>query len=150
MQPSSKAFGSSSLVWNQFSLLTPIRYVLDPRFHLTSPIQAGLFFLAPGLGYFFGTFFGGAYADYVVKKYITVRGYRVPEDRLRSCLPFLGAVIPGCMFVYGWSVEKKKGGIALPVIVMFIQGVAQMFCFPCLNVYCLDVMPHKAAEVIGT
>lgn len=45
------AFASSSLVWNMYSLLTPIRYVLNPRFHLTSPIQSGLFYLAPGCGY---------------------------------------------------------------------------------------------------
>ena len=37
---------SSALVWNMYSLLTPIRYVLNPRFHLTSPLQAGLFYLS--------------------------------------------------------------------------------------------------------
>lgn len=45
------ALASSSLVWNMYSLLTPIRYVLNPRFGLTSPIQSGLFYLAPGFGY---------------------------------------------------------------------------------------------------
>jgi len=62
---------------------------------------------------------------------------RVPEDRLRSCLTAMGVVIPACMLIYGWSIEKEVGGIALPVIVMFIQGVAQLFCFPSLNTYCL-------------
>lgn len=52
------ALASSSLVWNMYSLLTPIRYVLNPRFNLTSPIQSGLFYLAPGCGYILGTFFG--------------------------------------------------------------------------------------------
>ena len=42
----------------------------------------------------------------------------------------MGLVIPGCMLIYGWSVEKEFGGIALPVICMFLQGVAQLFCFP--------------------
>jgi len=122
---------SSSLVWNMYSLLSPIRYVINPRFNLTTPIQSGLFYIAPGCGYFFGTFFGGRWADRTVKRWIKKRnGERVPEDRLRSCLPFLGGVIPGCILIYGWSIEKEVGGVPLPVIVMFLQGVAQLFCFP--------------------
>jgi hypothetical protein len=132
-----------------YSLLTPIRYVLNPRFELTSPLQSGLFYIAPGCGYLLGTFFGGRYADHIVKKYIRIRGERVAEDRLRSCLVSLGGVIPACMIIYGWSVEKKVGGIALPVIMMFLQGVAQLFCFPSLNTYCLDVMQGRSAEVVG-
>lgn len=128
---------ASSLVWNMYSLLTPIRYVLNPRFHLDSPLQSGLFYIAPGCGYLVGTFFGGRWADRVVKKWIRKRGRRIPEDRLRSCLVAMGVVIPGCMLIYGWSIEKEAGGIALPVIVMFLQGVAQLFCFPSTNTYCL-------------
>lgn len=145
-----QALSSSSLVWNMYSLLTPIRYVLNPRFDLSTPLQGSLFYIAPGCGYLFGTFFGGRYADYVVKKYIRIRGHREAEDRLRSCLWFLGGVIPACMLIYGWSVEKRVGGIALPVIMMFLQGVAQLFCFPSLNTYCLDVMQGRSAEVVGT
>lgn len=133
-----------------YSLLTPIRIVLDPRFGLTSPIEAGLFFIAPGCGYLVGTFFGGKWADRVVRKWIRKRGgKRVPEDRLRSCLTAMGVVIPGCMLAYGWSVEKRAGGIPLPVIAMFIQGVAQLFCFPSLNTYCIDVMQSQSGEVVA-
>jgi hypothetical protein len=65
-----------------------------------------------------GGFFGGKWADHTVKKWIEIRGVRVPEDRLRSCVLFMGAIIPGCLLIYGWSIEKRVGGIALPVIVM--------------------------------
>lgn len=142
---------SSALVWNMYSLLTPIRYVLNPRFHLSSPIQSGLFYIAPGCGYLLGTFFGGRYADHIVKKWIRKKGRRVPEDRLRSCYLFFGVIIPACMLIYGWSVEKAVGGIPLPVAAMFVQGVAQLFCFPSLNTYCLDVMQAKgrSAEVMA-
>lgn len=144
------ALASSSLVWNMYSLLTPIRYVLNPRFGLTSPIQSGLFFLAPGCGYILGTFVGGRYADYITITWQAKRGgVRIPEDRLRSALPFMGIAIPSCMLIYGWSVEKRFGGVALPVIMMFCQGVAQLFCFPSLNTYCLDVMQANSAEVIA-
>ncbi|KAH8820893.1 major facilitator superfamily domain-containing protein [Xylogone sp. PMI_703] len=143
---------SSSLVWNMYSLLTPIRYVLNPRFHLTSPIQSGLFYLAPGCGYMVGTFMGGRYADYITIKYTRLNnGVRIPEDRLRSALPFVGVAIPIAMLIYGWCIEYRFGGVALPVIMMFLQGVAQLFCFPSLNTYCLDVLQDRGlgAEVIA-
>lgn len=144
------ALASSSLVWNMYSLLTPIRYVLNPRFGLTCPLLGGLFYLAPGAGYLVGTFLGGRWADATVKKWILIRnGERRSEDRLRSCLPFLGGVIPCAMLIYGWSVEKDVGGIPLPIIMMFLQGVAQLFAFPSLNTYCLDVMQSSSAEVIA-
>ncbi|KAJ7765728.1 major facilitator superfamily domain-containing protein [Mycena metata] len=143
------ALASSALVWNMYSLLTPIRYIINPRFALTTPIQSGLFYLAPGFGYIAGTFVGGRWADHTVKKWVEIRGTRVAEDRLRSCLFSMGLVIPGCMLIYGWSIEKRAGGIPLPVIVMFLQGVAQLFCFPSLNTYCLDVMQSRSAEVVA-
>lgn len=144
------AFATATLVWNMYSLLTPIRYVLNPRFNLTTPMQSGLFYIAPGCGYLLGTFFGGRWADHVVKKWIGKRnGFRVPEDRLKSCLIALGVVMPGCILVYGWTVERAVGGIPVPVIAMFVQGIAQLFCFPSLNTYCLDVMKERSSEVVA-
>lgn len=142
------AAAAAALVWNMYSLLTPIRYVINPRFHLDSPLLSGLFYLAPGFGYIIGTFGGGRWADYTVKKWIKKRnGVRIPEDRLRSGLPFLGLVIPATILIYGWSVDKAVGGIPVPVIAMFVQGVAQLFAFPSVNAYCLDVMPGRSADV---
>ncbi|KAL6810790.1 MFS general substrate transporter [Trichoderma sp. SZMC 28013] len=142
------AFASSALVWNMYSLLTPIPYVLNPRFHLESPLVSGLFYLAPGSGYLLGTFMGGRWADRTVKKWIKKRnGVRIPEDRLRSAVPFMAILMPSCILVYGWAVDKAVGGIPVPVIMLFLQGVGQLFCFPALNTYCLDVMPGRGAEV---
>lgn len=146
------AVASAALVWNQYSLLVPITYVLNPRFNLTTPIESGLFYLAPGCGYLLGTLFGGRWADYIVRKWIRKRGgVRVPEDRLKSCLFFLGVAIPCCVLIYGWTIDKKVGGIPVPVIALFLQGVSQLFCFPSLNTYCLDVMQSKgkSAEVVA-
>lgn len=144
------SLASSAVIWNMYSLLTPIRYVLNPRFHLDTPLQGGLFYLAPGCGYLVGTLVGGRYADRVVKEWIRRRGgARVPEDRLRSALPFMGLAIPACVLVYGWGVDQNVGGIPLAVITMFLQGVAQLFCFPSLNTYCLDVMQGRGSEVIA-
>ncbi|KZL68160.1 major facilitator superfamily transporter [Colletotrichum tofieldiae] len=140
---------AASLVWNMQALLTPIRYVINPRFDLTSPLQSGLFFLAPGCGFFFGTYAGGRWADRTVKLWIKRRGKRIPEDRLRSSFVAMGVVIPVCIIIYGWAIEKEKGGIPLPVICMFVQGFAQVIAFPSINTYCLDVIKGKSAEVIA-
>lgn len=146
------AIAAGALVWNQYSLLTPIRSVLNPRFGFNSPIMAALFYLAPGTGYLIGTFLGGRWADYMVKKWIRKRGgKRIPEDRLNSCMYFVGAVIPVCILIYGWSVQQRAGGIPLPVLAMFFQGLAQLFCFPSLNSYCIDVMQPSggSADVVA-
>lgn len=122
---------------------------MNPRFSLETPLQASFFYLAPGGGYILGSLFGGRWADYTVKKWITRRGERVPEDRLRSALPFMALAIPGSMLVYGWSVQTETGGVVVPVIAMFLQGVAQLVALPSLNTYCIDVIPGRSSEVIA-
>lgn len=122
---------------------------MNPRFSLETPLEACLFFLAPGIGYFVGAFLGGRYADNTVKKWMKMRGERVAEDRLRSTFISLGLITPGCMLIYGWSIDRQVGGIPVPVICMFVQGIAQMICFASLNSYCLDVMPERSSETIG-
>jgi hypothetical protein len=80
----SKLYYVIALICWTDSLLTPIRYVLNPRFHLDSPLLSGLFYLAPGCGYLLGTFLGGRYADFITIKWQKKRnGTRLPEDRLR-------------------------------------------------------------------
>lgn len=132
------ALASSSLLWNMYAFFAPIVYVINPRLHFTTPLQSGLFYLAPGSGYLLATFFGGRYADHAVKKWIRKRdGHRRPEDRLRAAVPWMGLGTPVCMLIYGWCLEYNRGGIPLLVITMFIQGFTQLMIFPALNTYCL-------------
>jgi MFS family permease len=140
---------SMSIHFNMFSLLTPIRYVVDPRFGLEKPIFGGLFYLAPGFGYVLGAFLGGHWADRHVLKYIRIRGRRVPEDRLHSMLIAYGIFLPGTILIYGWCLQKEKGGMALPLIMMFIGGVAQTICYPSINTYCVDSMPQLRGDAIS-
>ncbi|KAF2770813.1 MFS general substrate transporter [Teratosphaeria nubilosa] len=141
---------SGALMWNQYSLLTPVRYVLNPRFGLTSPLQSGLLYIAPGFGYVTGPFFGGRWADRVVRKWINKRnGQRIPEGRLNSTLIAISVMMPGCMLVYGWCIDKKVGGIPVPILAMFLQGVGQTICFSSLTTYCLDVMKFCSSEVVA-
>src|SRR5271170_5781158 len=133
---------SGTLLFSMYTLLTPIRYVLDPRFNLTTPLQAGLFYLAPGCGYFIGTIVGGRYSDIIVRRWIAKRNStRIPEDRLRAgLLPFF-TLLPGTVLVYGWCVDQEKGGIAVPVIAMFLNAFGQLIVFPSVNTYCTGLAP---------
>ena len=139
-----------TILFTMYSLLTPIRYVVDPRFHLEKPIYSGLFYLAPGMGFLVGSFFGGKWADSVVKKWIAKRGKRVPEDRIRRVIIPLGIVYPVSILIYGWSIEKAKGGMAVPIIFMFLCGAAQVCIFPAINVYCVDSMPQIGGLAIAS
>ncbi|KEY73564.1 hypothetical protein S7711_09824 [Stachybotrys chartarum IBT 7711] len=113
---------------------------------LTTPLQSGMLYISPGVGYLIGTLIGGRWADRTVLVWATKRGYRLPEDRLRSSLPFLGVLLPGSMLIYGWMVDQRIGGIPVPVICMFLQGLAQLAAFPSLNTYILDVMQDRSGE----
>lgn len=139
-----------SLTFTMNDLLTPITYVVDPRFNLTTPIYSALFYLPPGFGYLVGSLFGGRWADYVVKKNIKNKGRRIPEDRIKATLIPLGIVYPVTILIYGWSLETKKGGMALPIIVMFIGGISQTFIFPASNAYCVDSLPELGGDAIGS
>ncbi|CAH2355750.1 hypothetical protein CLIB1423_33S00144 [[Candida] railenensis] len=140
-----------SLTFTMYGLLTPIRYVVDPRFKLTSPIYGALFYLPPGVGYLVGSVFGGRWADYVVKRNIKQKnGKRIPEDRIKAILIPLGIVYPCSILIYGWTLEKEKGGMAVPIIFSFISGVAQTFVFPASNTYCVDSMPELGGDAVGS
>lgn len=140
-----------TLTFSMYSMITPIRYVIDPRFHLTSPLQAAFFYLAPGMGYLAGTQIGGRYADRVVRRWIRRRnGLRVPEDRHRTGLWALGITMPGSILIYGWCVDKAVGGIPVPVIALFVNAFSQLMVFPSLNAYSTEVMSSRSTEVVGS
>ncbi|EEY19049.1 conserved hypothetical protein [Verticillium alfalfae VaMs.102] len=143
-------FASSAIGFNMYSLLTPIRYILNPRLGLTTPLQSGLIYLAPGAGYLVGTTLGGRWSDHNVKSWMHRRGFRLWEDRLRSTLFFMLGLLPGFTLLYGWAVQEGWGGIALPVVCLFGQGVCQTTTFPSLNAYILDIMQDQSGKASGT
>ncbi|KAG7706161.1 hypothetical protein KL929_002676 [Ogataea haglerorum] len=135
------------LSFNYFALLTPIRYVVDPRFGFTSPIQGSLFYLAPGCGMVISTQFAGRYADWVLKRAIKRRGGRlVSEDRLQACLPAM-LVMFSSTIIYGWSIQEKKGGLVLPIVVMFLNGLSQTFVYTPVNSYCIGSLPEIGSPI---
>ncbi|KAF4991460.1 hypothetical protein FDECE_14030 [Fusarium decemcellulare] len=139
------------LGFNQYGILSSVRRVINPRFNLDSPLQSGLFYLAPGAGFLIGSIIGGKVSDITVKRYMRKRnGQRLPEDRLNSSLPWILIVLPLGTLLYGWSVKKEIGGLALPIISAFVQGVGLMASFSGLNTYAAESRPvHRTAVITG-
>ncbi|KAJ4328592.1 hypothetical protein N0V84_000951 [Fusarium piperis] len=139
------------LAFNQYGLLSSVRRVVNPRFNLNSPLESGLFYLAPGAGFLVGSTLGGKVSDITVRRYIRKRnGQRLPEDRLNSSLPFTLLVLPLGTLLYGWSVQKRIGGLALPIVGSFIQGTGLMASFSGLNTYAAEVRPvYRTAVITG-
>ncbi|KAF5025162.1 hypothetical protein F66182_2738 [Fusarium sp. NRRL 66182] len=139
------------LGFNQYGLLSSVRRVINPRFNLTSPLSSGLFYLAPGAGFLIGSTLGGKLSDVTVKRCKKKRnGQRVPEDRLNSSLPSVLIVLPLGTLLYGWSVQQRLGGMALPIVSSFVQGVGLMASFGALNTYAAEVRPaHRTAVITG-
>jgi MFS family permease len=132
-------------------ILTSVRHIINPRFNLTTPLVSGLIYIAPGIGFFVGSVVGGRLSDRTVKKYIVKRnGVRIPKDRLNSGLFGLFVVLPISMLLYGWSLEKQVGGLALPIVAAFWVGLGLMGTFNALNTYTAEVSPAEKAEVIAT
>ncbi|KAF6804042.1 major facilitator superfamily transporter [Colletotrichum sojae] len=139
------------LGFNQYGLLSSVRRVINPRFGLTSTLISGLFYLAPGAGFILGSTLGGRLSDHTVKRYIRKRnGLRLPQDRLNASLPAIFVILPAGTLIYGWSVQKELGGMALPIISSFVQGLGLMWSFSGLNTYSAEALPeHRTAVISG-
>ncbi|KAF7595111.1 hypothetical protein BBP40_007315 [Aspergillus hancockii] len=133
----------------QYSLLTSARSIFNPRFHLTTALVSGLFYLAPGAGFLIGSIIGGKLSDRTVRKYIAIRGFRLPQDRCNSGLVTLFAVLPVSALIYGWTLQEGKGGMVVPILAAFFAGWGLMGSFNCLNTYVAEAIPHKRSEVIA-
>nr|AZB53128.1 major facilitator superfamily transporter [Aspergillus terreus] len=123
------------LAITQYSILTSARAVFNSRFHLTTALVSGLFYLAPGAGFLIGSLVGGKLSDRTVRSYIVKRGFRLPQDRLHSGLITLFAVLPAGTLIYGWTLQEGKGGMVVPIIAAFFAGWGLMGSFNCLNTY---------------
>ncbi|ROW03842.1 hypothetical protein VPNG_07284 [Cytospora leucostoma] len=139
------------LSWMQYSLLTPVRYLIDPRFNLQTPLLSGLFYLSPGVGFVLGTIGGGWWADLNVRKYIVKRGgIRIPEDRLHSGLVAFFLLLPGGTLTYGWCLEYVVGGLPLAAIAIFFSCLGLMMAISSLNTYTAEVIPESKRNILAS
>ncbi|KAJ4393320.1 hypothetical protein N0V93_002528 [Gnomoniopsis smithogilvyi] len=133
----------------QYTLLTSVRHVINPRFHLTTPLVSGLFYISPGLGLVLGSILGGKMSDAAVKSYVQKKGTRRPKDRLNSGLLGLFIILPAALLIYAWPLQMERGGLALPMIAAFWIGIGLMGTFNGINTYMSEVRPAEKTEVVA-
>ncbi|WWD08489.1 hypothetical protein V865_006601 [Kwoniella europaea PYCC6329] len=142
-------FISSCGMIDTYCVLVPLSSVFKERYHINNLAIAGCLYLANGAGNILGSKIVGPWADAIVVKYIAKRGYRRPEDRLKSALFGIGVIMPLSNLAYGWLLQYGAGGIAAPLVMVFLNGLALMFGFAPLNTYLVDAMQTRSAEVIA-
>lgn len=131
-----QCFTCGLLATFQYALITSARAIFNPRFHLSTGLVSGLFYLAPGSGFIAGSLIGGKLSDRAVKRWIKRRdGVRLPQDRLNSGLATLLCVLPVSVAIYCWTLEEEKGGMVVPIISAFFAGLGLMGSFNGLNTY---------------
>ncbi|WWD20555.1 hypothetical protein CI109_105031 [Kwoniella shandongensis] len=142
-------FISSAGMLDTYCFIVPLSSVFKDRYNIHNAAIAGCLFLVSGAGNILGSRIAGPWADRVVKQYMAKRGYRRPEDRLRAAFLGFGVLMPLSNLGYGWLLQAGKGGMAPPLVFLFINGVALMLALSPLNTYLIDANQTRSAEVIA-
>lgn len=58
------------------------------------------------------------------------------EDRLYTTIIGFSVILPITNLIY-----EGKGGVVLPILILFLNGFGQTLCFSSSNTYCIDCMP---------
>ena len=91
-------------------------------------IFVGLVLLCYGVGNLVGSLAGGKYSDVVLRKLKAANdGKGEPEFRIKSTRIAL-YFLPTSLIIYGWVVEKQQN-IALPLVALFILGLATIWIY---------------------
>jgi MFS family permease len=142
-----KGLSCGLLSFNHYALLSSIRYAINERFHLTTPQTSGLFYLAPGFGYICGSILGGMLSDRVVRMYIKKRnGVRLPRDRLNCGVFAMLIFLPLGTLLFGWSLDRKIGGMALPAVGAFTAAASLMTSFGGVNTFAVGMSRPSVLE----
>ncbi|XAO22220.1 hypothetical protein I312_100988 [Cryptococcus bacillisporus CA1280] len=142
-------FISSCVMLDTYCVIIPLSAVFKDRYNIHNTAIAGCLYLVNGAGNVISSKIAGPYADRIVKKCMEKRGYRRPEDRLKAS--FWGTLIlmPISVLIYGWLLKFGKGGMAPPLVMVFLNGVSLMLCLTPLNTYLVDCMQSRSAEVVA-
>ncbi|ODN82784.1 hypothetical protein L202_01060 [Cryptococcus amylolentus CBS 6039] len=140
---------SSCIMLDTYCVIVPLSAVFKERYHINNSAIAGCLYLANGVGNMISSKLAGPFADGIVKKYIAKRGYRRPEDRLKASFWGLALGMPVSILIYGWVLKFGKGGMAPPLIMVFLNGLSLMLALTPINTYLVDAMQSRSAEVIA-
>ncbi|KAI1269967.1 major facilitator superfamily domain-containing protein [Xylariaceae sp. FL1019] len=131
-----------------YLLFATYSFVYEQVYYFSTS-DAGLVFIAGGLGTLLGLFYVGSLSDRTLKQR-AARGKTIePEDRLPLSITIPGALaFPIGLFIYGWSIEKGAHWI-VSQIGTAIFGFSSILIFLSIQTYLVDAFESHAASVIG-
>lgn len=114
-----------------------------------STFDAGLVFLAGGIGTLTGLAYIAKFSDRNLKRRAAAGKPVTPEDRLPLIITLPGALtFPMGLFLYGWTVEYQVHWI-VPQIGTAITGFGSILIFVGIQTYLIDAFEGYAASVVG-
>ena len=101
-----------------------------------SQILVGVTYLAPGVGYFLASFFGGPWLDRIMAREARKANrydehgklIYLPEDRMRENIWFANSMYPAGLLIFGWTINYGVIVVA-PLIGSFLFGISSMLVF---------------------
>lgn len=131
-----------------YLLFTTFTFVFEDTYGF-SESTVGLVYIAMGVGMLLGLGLLGATSDRLMKHLAskTPEGTIKPEFRLPP-LMYLSPLIPGGMFIYGWTAQYQIHWI-VPLIGTLFVGVGMIAVFLCISTYLVDAYNRYAASAMA-
>ncbi|KXN87009.1 hypothetical protein AN958_09355 [Leucoagaricus sp. SymC.cos] len=134
----------------EFVLIVPLSYTIGKQYHLDhNEALVGACLLPSGLGNMVGAATVGRLSDKIVVDWKKKRnGEWYPEDRLRASLPGALFLCPLSALGCGLVTQYIKGylGLALNLILLFLNGVGIAVVLSPIGSYGVDVLHSRSAE----
>ncbi|KZT59409.1 MFS general substrate transporter [Calocera cornea HHB12733] len=159
---------SAFVMLTTYCILVPMPYTLGPRFNITNAAVNGCLYLAQGIGNIgwpssgacpaaanidvVGSYFTGYISDWTVHRWMTRRnGERICEDRLEASYWAGAAATPLTLLAAGLLMQfwTTAPGLAICLIVLFINGIALIGVLAVCNTYLVDSYQARSTEVIA-
>lgn len=160
---------SSFVMLEIYCVMVPMSVIFKERYNITNVAVSGCLYLSTGIGTLIGSRIAGrechyplllpftvpltfspAQADRTVRKYITKRGYRRPEDRLHASLFGAGFLSPVSCLAYGWLLQANKGGLWPPLVMLVINGIGMQLALTPVNTYLVDANQTRSAQALAS
>ncbi|KAH6631060.1 major facilitator superfamily domain-containing protein [Chaetomium sp. MPI-SDFR-AT-0129] len=149
-------YSASIAFFSLFVLNISIQSTFSSPPYSFAPIPLGACYLAPSLGYFIASAFGGRWIDYIMAREARraarydAQGRLVylPEDRARENMWLAVVLYPGAMIWYGWTAEKGVH-FMVPCVANFFFGLGSMLVFGVTTTMLTEFMPRRSSSGVA-
>ncbi|KAK4555722.1 hypothetical protein LTR86_006942 [Recurvomyces mirabilis] len=130
-----------------YLLYTTFTFVFQENYGFSAS-NAGLSYVASGIGMFIGLFLIGGLSDRLLKSKAAKHGKGLkPEYRLLP-LMYTGWLAPVGLFIYGWTVQYHEQW-AVPLFGTLLFGIGILGALVCITQYLIDAFTIHAASAVA-